>query len=219
MSDETGNVVIVAEDGRRHVFPPGFDPIKAAAIVKGAQPATEEAPPQKMSAAPPMPAVDPKSAALTAGAYAVGQAGRLVPAINKVASTVAASTKAQKAIAAIAGGTIGLSTHGPVAGAAEAVIGERLHSVVGGAAKALAAATKAAPTTATLPNGQIVKIIARSPTWLKTVLSKLGPAMGMASSEADALTRLNSPEAVEQFIQSLKPEQRTALLNFARGKM
>lgn len=35
MSDEQGaSVVINADDGTRHVFPPGFDPVKAAAIVR-----------------------------------------------------------------------------------------------------------------------------------------------------------------------------------------
>lgn len=40
MADSAADVVIVGEDGTEHVFPPGFDPVKAAAIVRGPQAAT-----------------------------------------------------------------------------------------------------------------------------------------------------------------------------------
>lgn len=50
MTDEQPDVVIVGEDGTRHRFPGGFDPQKAAAIVRGGAPpeqATQATPPAR----------------------------------------------------------------------------------------------------------------------------------------------------------------------------
>lgn len=48
-----GEVVIVGEDGTEHVFPEGFDPKKAAAIVRGAAPPKPSVPAMELGTRPP----------------------------------------------------------------------------------------------------------------------------------------------------------------------
>ncbi len=75
---DTGEVVIIGKDGAEHVFPEGFDPKKAAAIVAG----TGEAPKA---------AVERQS---SMGAIPIAAAGALMPVAANVATHVATSPSA-----------------------------------------------------------------------------------------------------------------------------
>lgn len=154
------------------------------------------------------------SAALTGGAYALGQAAKALPAVNTAASYVAKTPLAQKAIATGIGAATGAATGGTGQVAMEGLLGERFSDLVGKGAKMVEKATQATKATVgrNPVTGQFTAIAQQSPSWLKTIFDKLGPSMGLMSSEAAALNRLNSPEEFQKFVLGLKPEYRAEMM-------
>lgn len=98
---EQGRVIIVGEDGKRHIFPPGFDPKRAAEIVRGGPPKPEAPQPTVFGME-----MKPEAAALFEGVEAQG--GPLLPpfganAIIKGGRAVMSAGGMGKAYAAAAG--------------------------------------------------------------------------------------------------------------------
>lgn len=190
---------IQAPDGRTLSVEGPTPPTEADldAIFK-AVPAAEQPQNQQMGMSP---------VGMTAAGYAAGAVSNAGPLVNKAASYVAKSPIAQRAIGAGIGAVTGLASGvGDVA--VDAIFGGTMKDVVAKGAEKLAKVTAASKATVgRAANGQFVKLKPALP----SVLSKAGPMMGLISGESDALSRMNSPEAMQAFLSKLTPEARAKL--------
>lgn len=164
-------VVIIADDGTEHVFPAGFDQMKAAEIVRG-------------GAAPQQGGGMPGAATMAAGAAlgAAKMAPGIVSGVNRAAGAVGSAAKSQ--VGKLSPGVLALDAAGDVMrgdmkGAATSAAGSAALTQVPRAAAAVSRMTQ--PAVRLLPNGvkQTMKAGAGPLAKGAGLLSKLAGALGI----------------------------------------
>jgi hypothetical protein len=206
MDDE---VVIIGDDGTEHVFPAGFDPQRAAAIVRGDT--------TSMSV--------PKATAATG--VAVG-AAKLAPAIvsglHKVAGVAGKAAGGQipglgvRAPAAMAATALGQALHGDLSGAGVTAGGAVAMSQVPKVAAAVQSATKPAVNRFVRFAGQLLPVeripagpVMRGAQGLSRIAGKAGLPLTLAGGAYDTFNMIQE-SAKRLDDPNLDPRERQAIL-------